>query len=188
MSLAHVTEHVERGLSRLIEQYKGKPRLEAWVRSYLNEVQALSDAAWQVLVSRLVDDAVGEQLTVLGRIVGETNRVEDDERFRVVVRARIAVNSSRGRGEDIIRVAGLLFARPVILTEFFPGAMTLEVAEAIDFIPTIEHRMLEEAASAGVRIDVHFYGDDPEDVFRFDEGPGWGVGTWAGAVSHHTAV
>lgn len=185
MSLAPVTDHVERGLSRLIEQYKGKPRIEAYVRSFLKEVQALSDAAWDVLTSRLVDTAVGEQLTVLTRLVGEPTRLADDERQRVLVRARIAVNRSHGHGDDIIRVASLLFQLPFTLTEHFPGAMVVVVDEPINFIPTMEHGMLEAAAAAGVRIDVHFYATPTDELFIFDEGPGWGAGLWAGAVSHH---
>ena len=185
MTLAPVRDHVERGLSRLIQQYRGKPRLEAWVRSYLREVQALSDAAWGVLVSRLIDDAVGAQLTVLGRLVGEPTRHEDDERHRVVVRARIAVNQSNGHGNDILRVAKLLFQKPVRMTEHFPGAMVVTVQEPIDVIPEIEQGMLDEAAAGGVRIDVHFHATPTDELFRFGEGPGWGAGLWAGAVSDH---
>lgn len=57
MTLAATTDVVEHGLSRLIEQWKDKPRMRAWVASYLEEVQELSSAAWVVLISRLIDDA-----------------------------------------------------------------------------------------------------------------------------------
>jgi hypothetical protein len=180
------TDHVERGLSRLIEQYKNKPRIAALLTSYLDEVQLLSDAIWSVIVERLIDQAVGYQLTVLSRLVGEEVRLDDDERQRVLVRARIAVNSSRGRGDDILNVATLLFEGiEFSLDEFFPGAMVLTVEDAISFIPELEHRMLEESAAGGVRIDVHYSADDPDDWFRFGSGPGWGDGVWIGTVSDH---
>jgi hypothetical protein len=185
MSLEPVTNHVESGLSKLLEQYQGKPRLEAWIRSYLLEVQKFSDEAWNVLVSRLIDEAIGEQLTVLSRLVGETTRLENDERQRVLVRSRIAVNRSRGRGDDVLRVASLLLAREYSLNEFFPGAMVLTVEEAIDFIPELEHRMLEQSAAGGIRVDVHFSADPESTWFRFGSGPGWGEGVWIGAVSEH---
>lgn len=189
MSIAPITDHVERGLAHLIEQYRGRPRLEAYVRSFLLEVQALSDAAWEVLISRLIDDATGEQLTVLGRLVGERGRVEDDERFRVVIRARIAVNKSRGTGNDILRVAILLLGvTEFTLEEFFPGAMVLTIEDQIDFIPLIEHAMLEQAALGGVRIDVHFHETPSDELFRYGTGPGWGSGVWGGAVSYHVTT
>ncbi len=181
------TEHVERGLSRLIEQFKNKPRIEALLRSYLDEVQLLSDAIWSVIVERLVDDAVGYQLTVLSRLVGENVRLDDDERQRVLVRARVAVNRSHGNGNDILTVAELLLGdASFALTEHFPGAMVLTIEDAIAFTPALEQRMLEEAAAGGVRIDVHFSADEPEDWFRFGTGPGWGEGLWISAVSDHT--
>lgn len=190
MSLKEVTDHVERGLSRLIEQFKGKPRLEAWISSYLEEVQELSAAAWQVLVLRLIDDAEGEQLTVLGRLVGQPRTIEDDVRFRVLVRARIAVNQSRGRWSDVLRVANLLFAGEIAytLTPFYPAALVLTLEDPIVVIPLLEHGMLEEATAGGVRLDVHFHAGPSENLFRFGEGPGWGAtggGVWAGAVSDH---
>ncbi len=191
MTLAAITDHVERGLAHLIDQFKGKPRLEAWISSYLEEVQELSDAAWEVLVLRLIDQATGEQLTVLGRLVGQPRTIADDDRFRVFVRARIAANKSHGRWNDILLVARLLLngASAYTLTAFYPGALVLTIEDAFPFIPTIEHGLLEDATAAGVRIDVHFHADDSADLFRFDEGPGWGLtggGLWAGAVSDHT--
>lgn len=191
MTLAAVTNHVERGLSRLIEQFKGKPRLEAWISSYLEEVQELSTAAWQVLVLRLIDDSTGEQLTVLGQLVGQPRTVEDDDRFRVLVRARIAVNQSRGRWDDVLRVATLLFGSSVTysMRAHYPKALVLTVEGPLAFIPSLEHSMLTEAVSSGERIDVHFHADDSDELFRFGEGPGWGAtggGLWAGAVSDHT--
>lgn len=192
MTLAPVTDHVERGLSRLLEQFRGKPRIEAWIRSYLEEVQELSDAAWSVLVSRLIDTATGEQLTVLGRLVGQTTRLADDERFRVLVRARIAVNLSRGRWNEILRVANLLLGGTTYtLTPYYPGALVLTITEPVDFIPTLEHGMLEDAAAGGARIDVHFRDVENDDLFYFGGGPGWSSdgtdgGCWAGAVSNNT--
>lgn len=188
MTLAAVTDHVERGLARLIDQFKGRPRIEAWISSYLEEVQELSTAAWGVLVLRLIDDAEGEQLTVLGKIVGQPRTVADDERFRVIVRARVAANGSSGRWNDILRVARLLLGPEASfsLRAHYPAALVLTINDPVDFIPTLEHGMLETAAAGGARIDVHFHGTPTAELFAFGTGPGWGDGVWAGAVSDHT--
>lgn len=190
MTLAAITNHVERGLGRLIEQFKGKPRLEAWISSYLEEVQELSDAAWDVLISRLIDSAVNEQLVVLGRIVGQLKTTTDDERFRVLVRARIAINKSNGRWNELLRIIKLLLGDgvPYGLTPYYPGALVLMILGAITFVPTLEHEMLEDAAAGGVRVDVHFSEVEPDELFYFGGGPGFGGGSWAGAVSDHTVV
>ena len=162
--------------------------MEAWVSSYLAEVQELSDAAWAVLVSRLIDDATGVHLTTIGRLVGQERTNEDDDRFRVLVRARIAVNTSSGQWPTLLRIIKLLLTNDVAYTlqEFLPGAMVLTIEDPIDFIPYAEHRMLEEATAGGVRIDVHFHETPSDELFRWGSGPGWGSGVWAGAVSDHT--
>jgi hypothetical protein len=185
MTLERKTDHVEDGISKLLEQYKGKPRIAALLSSYLRRVQELDDAAWDVLVSRLIDTAVNEQLTVLSRLVGEPVRLADDERQRVLVRARIAVNRSSGHGDDILRVAGLLFDREFELTEHFPAAMVVRVLEPMSAIPELEQSMLEQAAAGGVRIDVHFSEDETEDWLTWDSLPGWDEGLWIGEVSDH---
>jgi hypothetical protein len=188
MTLSLGPNAVERGLSRLIEQWKDKPRMRAWVSSYLEEVQELREAAWDVLVSRLIDDAENEQLTTLGRLVGQERTNEDDDRFRVLVRARIAVNTSSGQWPQLLRIIKLLLTSEVAYTlqEFLPGALVLTIEDPIDFIPHAEHAMLEEATAGGVRIDVHFHETPSDELFRYGDGPGWGSGVWAGAVSDHT--
>lgn len=190
MTIAAVTNVAERGLSRLIEQWKDKPRMRAWVSSYLDEVQELRDAGWDVLVSRLIDDGTGVQLTTIGRLVGQERTNEDDDRFRVLVRARIAVNMSRGRWGDILRVARILLEDGVefSLAEFLPCALVLTIEDPTDFIPSLEQSMLEEATAGGVRIDVHFHETPSDELFRYGDGPGWGSGVWAGAVSDHTTT
>jgi hypothetical protein len=187
MTISAVTDHADRGVARLIEQFKGRPRLEAWIRSYLDEVQELSTAAWGVLLARLIDDATGVHLTTIGRIVGQARTNEDDDRFRVLIRTRIAVNMSEGHWDELLAIATMLLTDEVDFTlqEFLPGAMVLTIEDQIGFIPRLEHRMLEEATAGGVRIDVHFHETPSDELFRYGDGPGWGSGVWAGAVSDH---
>jgi hypothetical protein len=186
VTLGPVTGQVERGLSRLLEQYKDKPRLAALIKSYLGEVQVLSDATWETLVSRLIDDAVGEQLTVLSRLVGETERFEDDERQRVLVRARIAVNRSDGTLNDVIRVAEIIFGLTPLIGEPGNAYIVVIVPEAVSVVPELEWRLLNQARAGGVRLDLYFTESAPDDLFRWGTGPGWGVGVWTGTISEHT--
>src|SRR5690606_28166017 len=98
---------------------------------------------------------------------------------------RIAVNRSNGHGEDILRVASLLFERDFDLTEFYPGAMVLTVTEPVDAVPALEHEMMEDAAAGGVRIDVHCSEDEQADLFRGSSLPGVGEAVFSGVVSDH---
>lgn len=176
MTLAPVTDHVERGLSRLIEQYQGRPRLEAWVRSYLREVQALSDAAWDVLVSRLIDDSEGAQLDVLGKIVGEARGDLDDETYRVFIRTRIRINQSNGQPEDIIAV--LLLIAPdtaYLFNEYYPAAMAVELLEEPGISPEKLLDLLLQTKAGGVHLTVVSPTADEDTRFLFGDADDPGV-------------
>ena len=192
----HVTNHVERGLSRLISQYRGKPRIEGLLTSYLEEIQELSDQMWLVILSRMVDYAEGYHLRVIGKIVGQVWKSEDDARYRTLVRARIAVNHSSGTVNDMLRIAKLLTGHKAELIELFHATMLIDVGQ--DPFGDTTADMLHEARAGGVALSVQWSDDDEADSLTFadgdaeeddiprglggddpDVGPG---GTWAGVV------
>lgn len=104
MPVARVKDHVDQGLDRLLTQYKGKPRLAAWLTSYLRQVQRLDDAAYDVIWKRLIEYASDGQLDTIGAIVGEPRKSRLDDPYRVFIRARIRANRSRGKLADILAV------------------------------------------------------------------------------------
>lgn len=155
MTISPVTDHVERGLGYLIEQFRGKPRLEAWVRSHLREVQALSDAAWNVLIARLIDDAVGVHLDVLGDIVGEKRNVRDDETYRLFIRARVRINRSQGRPLDLLEVLAIIAGTtPRWFLEHFPASLLVEFQEITEHNPVLLFGMLKDTRGGGVRLNM----------------------------------
>ena len=108
MSLTQITDHVARALDSLHERHKDKPNIAALVTIVMSQVQEVEDAGYQLFTERLISTAVGEQLNVLGRIVGELRDGKSDADFRRFVRARIAANKSKGRWADMNAVARLV--------------------------------------------------------------------------------
>jgi hypothetical protein len=119
--LQHITDHVEQAEDLLLEQYKNKPRTLALLRSFIRRCQELEDAAWEVLLQRFIDNAVGAQLDMLGRIVGQDLDGVDDETYRVYIKARIRVNRSHGRPDDVIDVLRLIETAAFIYSEQYPA-------------------------------------------------------------------
>lgn len=160
MPIARVTDHVRAGLSLLLQQYTGLPRIEGWATSYLNRVQELEDAIWSVIVGRLIDDAVGVQLDVLGRLVGQRRNGVGDEPFRMRVRARIRANRSNGHPDDIIAVA--LLASGVSLdqltyTDLYPASFRVELSSVTDAtLATVLTELITLAKPVGVGAAVSF--------------------------------
>lgn len=69
-------------LRRLVEQFRGKPRIEALLKAIAAQVQHLEDVATDLRENRWLDSAEGAQLDGLGRILGLPRGAWDDEQYR----------------------------------------------------------------------------------------------------------
>jgi len=150
-----VTDHVEQGLGKLISRYKRRRRFAAWVASSIRQFQEIEDAAWTVINSRDVDTCDAPRLELLGKVVGQKRRGESLERFRLYVKARIAVNKSSGRIADVLRAARLLLGGAGSVTIRFGSPMFFRIdkVEPLDPVttdPVVVAELIREATSAGV--------------------------------------
>lgn len=189
-----MSDRVAQMLARLPEQFKGLPNLEALIRSFGEEFQEIEDALIQLRDERSIDTAVGVQLEDIGNRVGEPPSGLDVEIYRRRIRARIATNRSKGRVEDLLRVARLILAEtdgtiPRIELERQTHAhmvvRTPDDAMADDLADTLItflHAAAKGAGSAGVRILLESSPYAHADRFNFSNGPGKGFAVRAGAL------
>lgn len=108
MSLTQETQHVEKGLARLLTKWRDKPRYVAFITIILKRIQHIDDVIWDLFTHSWLDNAEGEQLNKLGAIVGELRKGRSDDVYRVYVKARIATNRSNGKIADTLKVARLI--------------------------------------------------------------------------------
>lgn len=178
MTIARIDDHVVAGLGLLLEQYKNKPRIAALIASELKDIQELEDAAWDVLIKRLIDTATDAQLVALGRIVGQDPiEGEDDDLFRLRIRTRIRANRSNGHPDDVIAVCVLAlegFATDWTYEEHYPASF---IVDTIDPISTQTAQLVGEfmrlAKAPGVSASLHYSEDDEADTFAFASGDTW---------------
>lgn len=152
MTLARITDHVEQGLALLITQYRGKPRLAAWTSAYLRQVQVLEDAIYDVLIKRMIDNASGEQLDVVGRIVGEPRDDNDDANLRIFINARIRMNRSRGNSDDVLAVLQLISATPVRFAEYRAATIFIGALVVTDRDPVLIYNRMHGTKAGGVKL------------------------------------
>lgn len=149
--------------------------------------QSVESCLQQLLSERSIDTAVGAQLDVLGKIVGQTRNGLDDDAYRRYVRARVATNKSTGIIEDLLKVTDLIVyddAATYITKQ--EGTATLRlIISGIAITSTLAEVVFEfaqDTVSAGVRIVVQ-WGESPVDeLFQFDDGPGFDQGKLAGGL------
>jgi hypothetical protein len=152
--LDHMLDHVEQGLDRLLDQYKGKPRIAGWIKAYLRQVQQLEDAAYDVLIKRLIDNAKDVQLDMVGRIVGELREGRDDDFYRVCIYARVRINRSRGNVDDVLAVLALITVTPVVFHEYRNACLSLTFLAVTEYDPVAIFKPLSQTKAGGVKFTM----------------------------------
>lgn len=108
MSVTHITDHADRMVDLLLQQFKSKPNVEALLRAWSITIQAVEDMLYDLFTKRSVDTAAGTQLDILGAIVGETRNARTDEPYRVAIKTRVLRNVSSGTPDSILFAFDLL--------------------------------------------------------------------------------
>lgn len=188
------TDH-EGAVRRLIEQFKNKPDLEALIRIYLRQIQDLEDAAFEVILERDLDNAVGVQLSTIGSIVQQPRTTPDDDRYRTAIRARIAINLSNATAEDVIKVANLLlqeYGESYELRDEPPAQFRITVHDPLQSSDAdLLLLLLDEADAGGVRLVLQWNNSLAAasdkllcaDTTLGNTGGGGGLGSTTGAVT-----
>lgn len=136
--------------------------------------QTLEDALQQVYSGYWIDEAVGVQLDVLGRLVGQGRGGMVDDDYRSMIRARISVNRSKGTIADIITVAGLVVNDVNVYYQIDNQGIATVVLRLMNAaVPdaTVEDLllpMLRDTVAAGVRIIVEWSSSPPANWLIWD--------------------
>lgn len=184
--MEHVLDHEEQALGRLLEQYKGKPKLAGLIVDHAAQMQEVENALWGVYEDRLLGNAEGDQLDQIGTAVGQARGGLDDATYRLWISARIILNRSSGTLQQILAIAELVVNDPAAtleLREDFPAAFTLLVGGVAitPFTAAGLMTFMRLAKAGGVRAVLDWFEVLPAEAFRFDIGPGLDQGKLGGS-------
>ncbi len=175
MSITQNTTVTADGLDRLLEQYKGKPRMTALVSAWLDECQAVEDALWSIYYQRELqnDVAADDLLDKIGKIVGQLRGSLDDATYRAYIRARIRANRSGGTLPDIYKVFSLLFGSDTGML-YTPGGTASFEFRILDALTPDQAAagvsFLTESKAAGVRAIFEWQEQPDNETFTFSFG------------------
>lgn len=176
MSSTYISDHVARAKNRLIEQYRGKPRVEGIVEALVTPLQDIEDVLLQLKTERWIDSAVGIQLDKIGKIVGlERDYGQEDEDYRLLIKAKIVMNLNQGTPEEIIAAAKFFIGSIFIwYLEVYPAAVDIFSSTVIPAQNRAKIRgQLKKFLPAGVSLDA-FGQFDETNAFVFNGGTGFG--------------
>ncbi len=183
MGLEQKTTHIQEALDHLVAQFQGKPKLAAMISAYITQVQDLETVWFELLEERWLENAEGVQIDGFGQIVGEAREGRTDLAYKTAIRARMVLNRSQGTTEDIIElIRGIAGDVLVRVTDYYPAGFVAQVMTPIDpdYVDISKIGVfVRSGRPAGVDAIVIF---GVEGSFRFDAGPGYDIGKWAGAI------
>lgn len=178
--------HVAEGLKKLTEAFKSKQNVKAILTELLNPFQELEDVFWSIINNRILDNnPTGDQLDIIGGLVGEARNGRADNVYLTAIRLRIKVNKSQGRAEDIIQIANI--ATPSTYDEYLSLKWLVTTMNTTADVTTL-CKLLGAAKMGGSRGVLHFTTWDPSQNFVFSSVHG-GVSVAGGfSDSHGNAV
>lgn len=168
--LVRQDDHRTDGLNKLLAQFKGMPRMEALLGAFMDQIQKIEDVLFALYTERWIDTALGDNLDVIGRVVGEPRQGISDDDYRAFLRARVRVNRSTGLLAELIQIVRLIQndGLDVRATEVYPAALILEAEEVVTVNPIRVGKMLEQAAPAGVSLRFYYPTAPRANTLMFD--------------------
>lgn len=156
--------------------------IEKLVATLATPFQSIENMLQQLLTERSIDTAVGAQLDVIGKIVGQPRNGLSDDDYRRYCRARIAVNNSNGVTENLITVTDLIVYDDDAYYEIDNQGIATVVLRIQNLSITEELAdiiisFLQDTVSAGVRVILEYFETTPGNTFKWDTaGRGWDSG------------
>jgi len=171
MSVVFKNDHEQEGLDLLLAQFQDRELLAELIKAFLIQIQELEDVNASLMTEPIIDSSSGDQLDVLGRIVGQPRDGRTDEIYRLWIKARIQLNRSSGTAEEILNLVRLITGladSEVRISDYYPAAFI--VWELVDsgVDPDTILELINLARGAG--IEVHLgYPVTPDNFFQFTQ-------------------
>lgn len=173
MPIIENTEYNAEALALLLEQYKGKENIEDLLSSYMEQVQLIEGPVYDLWFKRLLDNATAAQLDLLGEVVKQERVSADDDIYRAFITARISINRSNGRAEELLNILALVSepTEKFEIRDLGNASILIEThtPQTAAWIDTLLALMVD-AKSAGVKIQFLWTEELDTLIFEFADG------------------
>lgn len=154
------TAHAVEAISHLIDFFKYGPRNQEVLKTIGLQLQELEDMYWAMYHAFDGDTAVGDQLDILGRLVGEKRQGRVDDDFRAAVKVRILVNISNGTIPELLKISETMVpTASVLIAEVAPMTIQVNFSTLTGTTLRTVFQILRKAKAGGVRLLVTFGGE-----------------------------
>jgi hypothetical protein len=151
-----IPNHPEIAVNLLIEQFKNSTNLKNLIRCQVLRLQELEDVIQAFFKIRDISQAFGDNLNIIGEVVGEDRLGLNDSDYRIAIRNKILLNHSYGQPEILITAINIVVkAKRQNYREFIPAIVYIDFNT--NQIPSSTLKsFIESIALAGVKIILKF--------------------------------
>lgn len=174
MSFEYIANHVERGLERILEQFKNKEKIKGLISAFIKPLQGAEDTLKDMVTNRSLENAEGVQLDLIGEIVGlERLFQQSDDDYRDDLRQQIYQNLYSGTPDQVMSAAAyFLSTTDLFYTENYPAEVDVQSTTVLtDEQAEIIKERLKTFIPAGVSLGIVGQFDDDSFLFFNDEDP-----------------
>lgn len=114
------------GIDLLLSQLRGKEKFEAFISCFLSVFQSIENDIFEIRNSKKLDNAYGDMLDKWGEMVGIRRQSRADPEYLRQIKAKIAINVSKGTIDEVANIFNLLTgATRTDVFERFPREVSL---------------------------------------------------------------
>lgn len=187
----YTASHGAAAVELLLTQFRGKPKIEALLRSLVAPYNRIENALWQ-MVTRVIplDSAEGGNLDLWGRILRAPRRGLTDDQYRVRLQVRMLALRSNGKIEEIYAILRAALGDTVSVTIYDapPATLVVDIGEPLSSDAWTYEDTIVAAKAGGVRLVFVTNPAADAEVFTWDDGSGLDGATlgWGSAVTSTT--
>lgn len=178
MTVERILDHKQRGLDRLLEQYKGLVNIESIISAYTEQFQELEDVFHRIRIERTLDAARGQQLDNIGDVVVQDRQGFDDDFYKILLFVKIGQNTSFGEPEKLISIFKLITSATKVHYQNLGNAQIMLASNGtidstlVDFI----FENMQKVTAGGVRLNFIELFSPNDEAFAFDGSPSQDLG------------
>ena len=115
----------------ILPQFKGKPVISAILKGPMTVLQDSLDVAVQIAHTLDLENAEGEQLDLIGKLLNVDRILKTDEQYKLAINVQIIINKSTGTGDSLIETLdSVVGAGKYNIIETFPAEVQVRLYES----------------------------------------------------------
>lgn len=133
-SVEQITDYSALNTNPYWIEFLSDSNAKGFLEAFDTQFNDLEASAHSMFLEVWIADAIGEQLDVLGKIVGLDRNDRTDTVYRSLLLVKAEINTGSGEPETVIKLAKELYgATSVLYTPDYPAKFTLTHNGALDF-------------------------------------------------------